>query len=253
MRMSRQLQSVLRQIDDEVSRDLLSSDRTEHGDYLGIRSGQITFLPKGKEVDQPYASRNRVRTKAARAARKFCAQEHSDKAYEQFHLSLLTRAFSIRDLEVVRGETIKGVYTDLYDRRQQSKMLKSCMANLYDEDAYFLYTDYPQHVRMLVLWDHFKGKKVAIGRALIWKTNHGVYVDRIYGSEPAIVFMRNYVDNKGWMRYTNTVRQGMRKLHVETGIEFDAAQGHAWPYLDTMQILKHGDVYRVQGVVYLDA
>jgi hypothetical protein len=55
------------------------------------------------------------------------------------------------------------------------------------------------------------------------------------------------------MRYTNTVRQGMRKLHVETGIEFDAAQGHAWPYLDTMQILKHGDVYRVQGVVYLDA
>lgn len=258
MRMSRQLRDILVRVDDEISRDLLTSDKTDAGDYLGIRSGQLTYLPAGKDDTEPYKSKNRVRGKAARTARKFCTEEHTDAAYEQFHLRLLTRAFDEKNIDILKGDDIRRVYTDLYDRRRQSSMLASCMSNL-DTEHYRLYVENPKYVRMLVLWDTFKGKRVVLGRALMWKTRHGIYIDRIYGSEPAIIFLRNYVDKKGWMRYTDRGRRGMREISTTVDIRWKAERDQ-WgyrkdvPYLDTFRLrLQDDDIYTVEGVIYANA
>lgn len=250
MRISTALRNILEKIGDDVSLDLLSSERTDQGDYLGVRSGYITYLPAGKPNDKPYASKNRMRVKPARAARKFCAQEHTDAEYEKFHNSFESRAFSIKNIELLKGDDIITAYNELYDKRRQSHMMNSCMVGV-GKHRFKLYTDNPKHVRLLVLWDRFKGQDVIIARALLWKTEKGIYVDRVYGSDTARPFIERYVDKKGWMRYGSGY--GQREL-VHTGIlvRKDDYRGGQTPYLDTFYLTSHRtdpDHYIVQGEI----
>lgn len=247
-------------MDDEVSRDLLASDNTEHGDYLGIRSGWLTYLPKGKPNDHPYASKNRVRGKPARVARKFVSQEHNDAAFEKFHNLLEAKAFSIKNIGILKGKDIERAYNSLYDKRKQSRMIQSCMVGA-NSNKFKLYTDNPSVVRLLVLWDRFKGENVIVARALLWKTPKGIYVDRIYGSDTAVTFLRNYVDKKGWMRYIDwdvygkpsdynpRAERRREKVTLEVKVPYQDWYDYNTPYLDTF-VLRRDNItedYYVEG------
>lgn len=203
------LKKFLEAMDSPVAEDLLTTDNTEKGDYLDYNSGFLTYLPeKNKDVMEVWRPRLRVRGRPAKIAKNFCVEEHTDQEYEQFYNALLGFMFSPKDLSIVRGDEIADVYLNKMDTRKQSKMMKSCMTNEYGDTSMFeFYADNPKSVRLLVLWDEFKGTKRAIGRALLWKTEYGIYLDRVYGSEPAVAFIKMYARSKGWPRYDALTRK----------------------------------------------
>lgn len=203
------LTRFLEAMDSPVAEDLLTTEKTEIGNFLDYNSGFLTYLPeKNKEVDEVWRPKYRVRGRPAKIAKNFCVEEHTDQEYEQFYNALLGFMFSAKDLTIERGEAIADVYLNKMDKRKQSKMLKSCMTNEYGDTSMFeFYEDNPQSVRLLVLWGEFRGEKRAIGRALLWKTEHGIYLDRVYGSEPAVAFIKMYARTKGWERYDGLTRK----------------------------------------------
>ena len=81
-----------------------------------------------------------------------------------------------------------------------------------------------------------------IGRALLWKTDSGLYLDRIYGSEPVQMFMETYAKNKGWMTYNVYADEAMF-VNINSDIEYDSL-----PYLDTFIDNVH---YTRDGNTYL--
>lgn len=229
MNISNRLTRVLESLDCPVSRDLLASDNTEKGDYLGCKGGFLTYLPtKNAEVETPWASKYRVRGKAGKIARTFCTREHSDRDYENFYNGVVGLSFGPENLSIEKGDAIMDIYLNQKDIRKQSRMMGSCMTNNVSDENFKLYTENPDKVRLLVMWDTFKGKRVAIGRCLLWKTDQGLYTDRIYGSEPAIAYMRSYIKGKGWKSYgaagspLTVTFEGQKRYRV-------------MPYLDTFR------------------
>lgn len=248
MHISNTLKSILRGIGDDVSNDILTSQVEGKGDYLGTRSGWFTYLPNGKPVDKPYASRNRVRTTPAKAARRFCTQQHTDKEYEDFHNSFQGRAFTIQNLGIVKGDDIPKVYNDWYDRRRQSRQVTSCMT---DSPTYRfeLYTKFPESVRMIVVWDQFRGKKVVVARALMWKTNEGIFVDRVYGSDVAKKFLQTYCLNKGWLMFSGWGDRGEYEYSIkDIFVNLVGNRPNNLPYLDTFNFESDGRVSTLKGV-----
>ena len=243
MRISQKLERILRTLYCPVSRDLLTSDRTEKGDYLSCKGGFMTYLPANKETDKPWKSRNRVRGKAGKIARNFCVGDHTDRDYEIFYNGLVGLSFGPENLTLEKGDNIMRVYLELRDKRRQSTMMASCMTGNTDERNFALYTENPKQVRLLVLWDTFQGERVAIGRCLIWKTDRGIYADRIYGSEPATAYLRAYIDNKGWMKYNS--KEGHMRVMFEGHKQYPVM-----PYLDTFY---DGFMYTDEGSSYLRA
>lgn len=237
LKISTKLKKSLRTINDPVSKDLLASTATDKGNYLGTRKGFLTYVPanKLKDIEKPYAVNNRVRGKPAKVARRFCTTHHSDAEYERFHNSFYALNFNVKSLQIIKGDDIVKVYNDWYDRRPSSYGVTSCMtgAGAY---RFELYTKFPKKVRMLVMWDTTDdGKKVVIGRAVLWSTNKGIYLDRIYGSDVAQKFMRNYADRHGWMRhlgYNEPYDEAWKSTEVEVDLG-DVARPSNPPYLDT--------------------
>lgn len=231
MHMSRSLKTLLKQIDDEVANDLLTSDNNEIGDYLSMRSGFMTYLPTNRidVAEKKYSPRLRVRGKPAKIARKFCSQEHSDTAYEEFHNAFVGGNFSIKDMEIVKGNRIFEIYNKEYDKRSQSRRMRSCMVSEYRTQKDFeFYADNPQTVRLVVLWDRFKGQQVAVARALLWATEDGIYLDRVYGSDPGERFIKAWAKKKGFKTYSNVLESKTRVFIRKRKYDY-------FPYLDTFR------------------
>jgi hypothetical protein len=223
----------LEALDDEVSHDLLTSENTKYGDYLGIRSGFLTYLPKGKPVDAPYASRNRVRGKPAKVAKKFCAHEHTDAAYEAFHNLLISRGFSIKSLEILKGDDIVNAYNTWYDKRAQSSGMSSCMVGAQPR-KFGLYSQNPHRVRLLVLWDTFKGQRVIVCRGLLWKTDKGIFLDRLYGSDAGKTFVKQYAKKKKWLTWAGWAYKSDEPGYTTVTVtDIHRPEDGSLPYLDT--------------------
>lgn len=229
LNMSRKLRSMLESINDEISKDLLTSNKTDHGDYLGVRSGFITFLPHSRDTPNPYASSVRKRGKPSRIARKFVEQSHNDAEYEAFHNAFAAISYSSKNIRIYKGLDIVRVYNEWYDTRRLARGVTSCMTNA-NLSEFALYTTNPHSVRILTLWDTFRGNEVVVARALIWATDKGIYVDRIYGSDVGRKFLQNYVDKKGWLSYhSSSGHYGDEHMTVTVKVE----ETLRFPYLDT--------------------
>lgn len=224
------LKRFLEAMDSPIAEDLLTTKKTEKGDYLDYNSGFLTYLPeKNKDEADVWRPRYRVRGRPAKIAKNFCVGEYTDQEYEEFYNTLLGSLFSVKNLTIEKGEDIAEVYLHKMDKRKQSKMLKSCMTNTSGDTSLFeFYRDNPEIVRLLVLWDeNSKGEKIAIGRALLWKTENCIYVDRAYGSEPAMAFIKMYVKSKGWAMYGG-LTQALGRVIIPHRKEYKRM-----PYLDT--------------------
>jgi hypothetical protein len=84
------------------------------------------------------------------------------------------------EFSIISGEDIKGAYKHInYADYHQGSITKSCMVN--KEDSIFnIYSDNPETIKM-VITKNSSGKITS--RALLWKTEGGYYLDRIYYSQ----------------------------------------------------------------------
>lgn len=234
-RLTKILKVVYSTTKNPIAYDILYKGTTEKGDYLDIKGDFLTYVPTSKmelaeEDGDFYRPKYRVRGKPARVLRKFVSVSFPDYQYEFIHNHIKASTFGPRNLSLERGEGIKDVYLKLYDDSVDCRMMQSCMVRDYESDdfnnaRFELYVSNPSSVRLLTFWgDTPKGKR-AQGRALLWKTSKGLYLDRIYGSDLAKSFMFEYATKKGWS--TSNTPEGKGYVEVEK------AYYPVMPYLDS--------------------
>jgi hypothetical protein len=179
-------------------------------------------------------------------------KKFSDAEIEKFvndwksTIDVLNNAF-IR-FDIVEGNAISHWYKSV-NNVSSGTLGSSCMRNKPD-DCYYIYTQNPDVVKLVILYSDngeikdgkYKSNLIE-GRALLWKTNEGdMFMDRIYYSkEEQKDLFRKYSEKMGfWCKKSNDSNPGLDVVQGEktkSDVIYSVKLKHwSWgfPYLDTL-------------------
>lgn len=130
-------------------------------------------------------------------------------------------------ISVVSGtDLVKWYHEDMYEKRQGT-LSNSCMRYDKCQEYFNIYTD--NDVQMLILKNE-TGK--LIGRSLLWETNEGKYMDRVYGQDHIQILFRKWATENGYeLRYD---------LGSKVSKTVKADLFGKFPYMDTFRFM-YGD------------
>lgn len=134
-------------------------------------------------------------------------------------------------LKVVEGEEIRHWYNEK-NNVSFGTLGRSCMRFKKHQKLFDFYVNNP-NCKMLILKFDESDEKI-IGRSLLWKTNKGWYMDRIYTSynEDKSVFL-DYAIKNDMLTY-DEVKYNKKKLHVNVDKKFKPKY-YDYPYMDTFK------------------
>lgn len=132
------------------------------------------------------------------------------------------------EIKVVEGDEIVEYYT-YNDISPEGTIGKSCMNNM-DDEFFHLYSENEGIVKLAVLLDEYE---TLVARALLWKTNIGWVMDRVYYSSYKYEYQF-----KDWAKGNNY----LTKLEMENEfgvvrIKLDEVKFEHYPYLDTFNYI----------------
>lgn len=228
---------------------------TDFANYIARRGDMVSFLPAGKEHitnedSGDWRRENRQTAKAGKLARKLITEDGyttndlKDVDFELF--SNLIKADTVNDedcqvsFKVVKGEDIKFRYHEDNHSTKYSlgTLADSCMR--YDScQSYFnIYIANPDKVSMLVMVDN---EDKTVGRAIVWETNKGTFMDRVYGTDAHQKMFEHYAENKGWSykeKHSNDVDGKIIGIEDEDYPSFvvtlSCYEYDDYPYMDTL-------------------
>lgn len=250
---------VIKKIDSPLSSVILSLHNTEKDiekNYLDLGKGNdsISFVidSKAKTLVEPWKqSRNEIRVgKIVRSLIELSGESFTEKQIEEFvnkFKAVMDSKGSFDRFEIVSGEEILKYYNiDNYADFDEGQLGHSCLNNKPHEifDMYVMNTNV---VKLVIL--KAPGSDKIIGRALLWQTNEGLFMDRIYTSKDSdVVLFKMYADSIGaWSKelqtssykyredfhyWFNIQRNGEMKEGNIT-IQLDDYSFTKYPYLDT--------------------
>lgn len=128
---------------------------------------------------------------------------------------------------IVEGEDIKFWYSKENYAQNCGILNSSCMRLDECQDYFNIYMN--NDVKMILLKD-FSGK--LLGRALLWETTKGKYIDRIYGQEHTIKAFDKWAIANGYEINFNN-RSNLNDLYVNININLNDKV----PYLDTFRYM----------------
>lgn len=214
--------------------------------YLTLRQdGTISYLPKGKEHvvndDGHWARGNRQNGRAGTIIKKVLTP-NARKLFKDAEFEAFVNAYKVacdeesKTFIIRENKYIPEVYC--MDREGGGGTLNdSCMNG---DGEYLELYKYCPHVRILTM---INSEGLLSGRALLWTTNDGTVMDRIYVTKDHYYEMfLDYADENDWYRKVEYksykdkymfIRKGVRHdmfWKIETKTEFDY-----YPYIDTFQ------------------
>lgn len=133
--------------------------------------------------------------------------------------------------QMVEGEEVRKWYHhSTYAGREgrDGTLNKSCMRHDDSQDYLDIYTQNPDVVSMIIKLDE-NGKLQ--GRALLWETDKGPYLDRVYSIRPDIagaIELWAEMTNEGLLKFSKI---GSERLHVQLSRH---AMYRAYPYVDSL-------------------
>jgi hypothetical protein len=216
MIIARSLERILHEMEDtsRVAYYLLNpyTRITTFGDHLAFRQGQLTYMPAGRKQvvldDGSWANEGRQAGRPARIARRFLRpdiveQWLSDKDFETFAHKLSAKdASRLGAFQLVKGQDIAKWYDERTYAPENTPLTHSCMRYPSCQKFFSLYTENAPMVQMLIFTDNHD---LLLGRALVWTTDQGTLLDRVYGSELMVELFREYAAQQGWMyRFYNS-------------------------------------------------
>lgn len=130
------------------------------------------------------------------------------------------------DIDIVKGESMRKWFLGANFESNRGQLGKSCMRYEGCQPYFDIYCKNPEVCSMLILWSKKDENKIR-GRVLLWKTNKGIFMDRIYtNNDSDIVLLNRYRDVNKMMEYP----EGQYVQLSEC--EFDM-----YPYLDNFKWL----------------
>jgi hypothetical protein len=251
--------NVISKIDSPLSNVILSLQNTEKDiekNYLDLGKGNdtISFIidSKAKTLDEPWKqSRNEVKIgKIVRSLVKLSGGSFTEKQIEDFvnmFKAVIDSKGSFDRFEIVSGEKILNYYDiNNYTDYDEGQLGHSCLNNK-PPSIFDMYIRNPNVVKLVILKSP-ESEKI-IGRALLWQTNEGLFMDRIYTSKDSdIASFKMFADSIGaWTKELQTSSYKYRsdfhyffnivkKGEIKKGdliVQLDDYGFNKYPYLDT--------------------
>jgi len=177
--------------------------------------------------------------------------EYSDTDIEKFVTMFKSEnKLSKSNFKIVDGPEIGHSYqvyrySPIYGKN--NPLWHSCMNN---KDFFSIYIENPEVCKMLIMTDDFideeSGEVIEkiTGRALLWKTDHGWFMDRVYyiKEETYYHFINWAKENQYLYKQVNKsvgnikiVKNGIAtNTHLKVQLKKDISEYSPYPYLDTM-------------------
>jgi hypothetical protein len=251
--------NVVSKIDSPLSNVILSLLNTEKDiekNYLDLGKGNdsISFVidAKAKTLGEPWKqSRNEIRVgKIVRSLVKLSGESFTERQIEEFvnkFKAVMDSKGSFDRFEIVSGEEILKYYNiNNYEDFDEGQLGHSCLNNK-PHAIFDMYVMNPNVVQLVIL--KAPGSEKIIGRALLWQTNEGLFMDRIYTSKDSdVVLFKMYAGSiDAWSKELQTSSYKYRSdfhyfFQIEKNgemkkgdliVQLDNYGFNKYPYLDT--------------------
>jgi len=251
--------NVVSKIDSPLSKVILSLQNTEKDiekNYLDLGKGNdsISFVidAKAKTLGEPWKqSRNEIRVgKIVRSLVKLSGESFTERQIEEFvnkFKAVMDSKGSFDRFEIVSGEEILKYYNiNNYEDFDEGQLGHSCLNNK-PHAIFDMYVMNPNVVQLVIL--KAPGSEKIIGRALLWQTNEGLFMDRIYTSKDSdVALFKMYAGSiDAWSKELQTSSYKYRSdfhyfFQIEKNgemkkgdliVQLDNYGFNKYPYLDT--------------------
>lgn len=224
----------------------------KHDRHFTINSkGAMTYTPKGRmtattEDREKWLADNKYRSeiKFGKGLRKIFQHQSikiPDDVIEFFANKLKGMYTFTGHIKVVSGSSIRKWYDGRnYATYNTESLGNSCMRHQSCSDYFDIYTENDDKVKMIIALDD---ENMLIGRAILWNTDsHGLFCDRIYGTQMTINAIMAYAKKLG--AYTKYEQSYSDNTLVSTTGESNTAEititlenggFDYYPYMDTLK------------------
>lgn len=236
----------------EISQFLLELKETKNYAFLGIEDEFITFATieqinkfyeskkfwKNDETLINYASTciNLSKIKPGRFIKKI-TDKFSDNQIEKFVNNLKAFLKLRKDtsrFQIIEGEELRKYYLTSTYQSEMGQLGNSCMRHDECQAFFDFYVENSDICKMLIL----KGVNTdkIVGRALLWQTNLGLYLDRVYTIvDSDLVLFEEYSKQLGCIWTYHNLYCANSSKWVVLKIRPKKLDFELYPYLDTFQ------------------
>lgn len=232
--LSDRLRDVAGNLENEVAYFLRRHDMTHAGeiDHLDLRDdGMMTFRPVGRphvvNPDGTWSTAGRMAAKPGRVIRRAITIKLDDYQVERWATDVAAWAQAERcPVRIVRRHEIAWWYDEAryHPSTSLGNLAVSCMRHRECRDYLGLYVRNPTVCGMAIITTaDDDGIDKLVGRALLWETDNGPYLDRIYGSDVTRARLIIEARRNGWDTYPNP----------PGGVPLTVWRFDAYPFMDT--------------------
>ena len=186
---------------------------------------QLSYLPANRLFNPaiPYEQQTgRVSGKPVRILKQlFPSVSGPDAEWERINTALVALMTGIGTFRVLTGDAIRDAYCE--DNYSPDITWHSCMRYAYCRPYLRIYAENPETVSLLTLQDD-DGRIMA--RALVWQTESGPYLDRVYAN--------NDRDTK---RMRDYARENLECQSIAGDVQLTEWNFRQYPYMDTFHYL----------------
>ena len=257
---SDELEDILLSLDDKVANEfigLINQDiETQYnGLNLTKSNDKVSFLTdrqfqnkikKGSgvldliKIDTNQTSVGRIVRQILKDNKKEFSDSDIEKFVDKFKAAWTTRKLKQEEkspLRLVSGEEIKFWYSRTNYCEETSKgkgtLGKSCMRYSECQDYFSIYTQNPEVCKMLILTETTNSEEFLRARALVWTTDKGIYLDRIYYTDSSeIEILKNYAKENLNCQIFHDSNVSVPRIQVNLTSPTDMYQ--SYPYMDTL-------------------
>jgi hypothetical protein len=133
---------------------------------------------------------------------------------------------------IVEGEDIRTYYNESMYKSGGGSLNNSCMRYPKCQKYLDIYVENPEVCKLMILLERANNgvEDKLIGRALLWETTTGKFMDRVYSiNDSDVMVFKDYASEKGWVTYYGKIN----KLVVKLKSDFSCQH---YPYMDTLYL-----------------
>lgn len=225
-------------IDKDIKTNYNILKTTDKNDTIGfISDNQATTKLKGMNLPAVFLA-NSNKTTIGRIVKSILSDnglKKTDREIEIFVNKFKAAYDSLNapkdKIRVVSGEDIRYWYlSDRYSNKARGTLRNSCMRYEEAQDYLNIYVKNPDVCQLLIKVDDEERLE---SRALLWETNKGKYLDRIYYTDDSDELLL-----ETWFRERHPqgmlYNDGITKIEVQLGNWTSNPKGEMYPYMDSL-------------------
>jgi hypothetical protein len=213
--------------------------------------GAMTYTPKGRMTSvtddmEKWQADNKYRSeiKIGKGLRKIFQHQNikvPSDVIDHFTNKLKGMYTFTGKITEVSGSYIRDWYNgNIYAKYNTESLGNSCMRHSSCQDYFDIYTENDDKVKMIIALDD---ENMLIGRAILWDTDsHGLFCDRIYGTQMTIEAIKSYAKKLGaYTKYKQSYSDSTiisttgEAINDEITITLNKGGFRNYPYMDTLK------------------